>query len=171
MFIFVALASSSLLLVFFQMLQSVLDQPWLLLFAARYSFYGHLLLFLLLQVSILPLAICTFRRISATGLLGVVGWNWERLRAAWECPDPGSYSVIPRENKHFDDVRLVMAVHLWLRAETKPNERRTHITPERCKDLVQAGKKKLRALTLFKIVYNIPSPASAFYSYWTFHIF
>jgi len=30
-------------------------------------------------------------------------------------------------------------VHLWLRAETKPNERRTHITPERCKDLVQAG--------------------------------
>ncbi|KAM7432200.1 Saccharopine dehydrogenase [Porites harrisoni] len=32
-----------------------------------------------------------------------------------------------------------MAVHLWLRAETKPNERRTHITPERCKDLVQAG--------------------------------
>ena len=95
----------------------------------------------------------------------------DRLRAAWECPDPGSYSVIPRENKHFDDVRLVMAVHLWLRAETKPNERRTHITPERCKDLVQAGKKKLRALTLFKIVYNIPSPASAFYSYWTFHIF
>ena len=68
-------------------------------------------------------------------------------------------------------VRLVMAVHLWLRAETKPNERRTHITPERCKDLVQAGKKNLRALTLFKIVYNIPSPASAFYSYWTFHIF
>ena len=53
-------------------------------------------------------------------------------------------------------VRLVMAVHLWLRAETKPNERRTHITPERCKDLVQAGKKNLRALTLFKIVYNIP---------------
>ena len=81
-------------------------------------------------------------------------------------------TVIPRENKHFDDVRLVMAVHLWLRAETKPNERRTHITPERCKDLVQAGKKNLRALTLFKIVYNIPSPASAFYSYcWTFHIF
>ena len=34
----------------------------------------------------------------------------------------------------------IMAVHLWLRAETKPNERRTHITPERCKDLVQAGK-------------------------------
>ena len=66
-----------------------------------------------------------------------------------------------REN----DVRLVMAVHLWLRAETKPNERRTHITPERCKDLVQAGKKNLRALTLFKIVYKIPSPASASYSY------
>ena len=71
-----------------------------------------------------------------------------------------------------NDVRFVTAVHLWLRAETKPNERRTHITPERCKDLVQAGKKNLRALTLFKIVYNIPSPASAFYSYcWTFHIF
>jgi len=32
-----------------------------------------------------------------------------------------------------------MAVHLWLRAEKKPNERRTHITPERCKDLVKAG--------------------------------
>jgi len=51
-----------------------------------------------------------------------------------------------------NDVRLVMAVHLWLRAETKPNERRTHITPERCKDLVQAGKKNLRALTLFNPV-------------------
>ena len=38
------------------------------------------------------------------------------------------------------NVRSIMApVHLWLRAETKPNERRTHITPERCKDLVQAG--------------------------------
>ena len=34
----------------------------------------------------------------------------------------------------------IMSVHLWLRAETKPNERRTHITPERCEDLVKAGK-------------------------------
>lgn len=32
-----------------------------------------------------------------------------------------------------------MAVHLWLRAEKKPNERRTHLTPERCKDLLNAG--------------------------------
>ncbi|CAH3191906.1 unnamed protein product [Porites evermanni] len=71
-----------------------------------------------------------------------------------------------REN----DVRLVMAVHLWLRAETKPNERRTHITPERCKDLVQAGKKNIRALTLFKIVYKIPSPASASLG-WKFTIY
>ena len=54
------------------MLQSVLDQPWLLLFAARYCVYGHLL-FLLLQVSCLSLAICAFRHISGsvTGLLGV----------------------------------------------------------------------------------------------------
>lgn len=37
------------------------------------------------------------------------------------------------------NVRSIMAVHLWLRAEKKPNERRTHITPERCKDLVKAG--------------------------------
>ena len=41
---------------------------------------------------------------------------------------------------HDDQGTLMMAVHLWLRAETKPNERRTHITPERCKDLVKAGK-------------------------------
>ena len=67
-------------------------------------------------------------------------------------------------------MQLVMAVHLWLRAETKPNERRTHITPERCQDLVQAGKKNLRALSLFRIVYNVPFLSSAFYSYWTFHI-
>ena len=33
-----------------------------------------------------------------------------------------------------------MAVHLWLRAETKPNERRTHHTPEKCKELVKADK-------------------------------
>ena len=38
-----------------------------------------------------------------------------------------------------ENVRSIMAVHLWLRAEKKPNERRTHITPERCKDLVKAG--------------------------------
>lgn len=31
-------------------------------------------------------------------------------------------------------------VHLWLRAEKKPKERRTHLTPEKCKELVKAGK-------------------------------
>lgn len=38
------------------------------------------------------------------------------------------------------NVRSIMAVHLWLRAEKKPNERRTHLTPEKCKELVKAGK-------------------------------
>lgn len=37
------------------------------------------------------------------------------------------------------NVQVVMAVHLWLRAEKKPNERRTHLTPEKCKKLVKAG--------------------------------
>ena len=37
------------------------------------------------------------------------------------------------------NVQVVMAVHLWLRAEKKPNERRTHLTPEKCKELVKAG--------------------------------
>ena len=41
-----------------------------------------------------------------------------------------------------------MAVHLWLRAEKKPNERRTHITPERCKDLVKAGELMLELFYL-----------------------
>lgn len=45
-----------------------------------------------------------------------------------------------RAPDHDDQGPSIMAVHLWLRAETKPNERRTHITPERCKDLVKAGK-------------------------------
>ena len=37
------------------------------------------------------------------------------------------------------NVQVVMAVRLWLRAEKKPNERRTHLTPEKCKELVKAG--------------------------------
>ncbi|EDO41960.1 predicted protein [Nematostella vectensis] len=32
-----------------------------------------------------------------------------------------------------------MAAHLWLRAECKPLERRAHLTPEKCKELVDAG--------------------------------
>ena len=46
-------------------------------------------------------------------------------------------------------MRSIMAVHLWLRAEKKPNERRTHITPERCKDLVKAGEDARVILVLF----------------------
>lgn len=30
-------------------------------------------------------------------------------------------------------------VHLWLRAESKENEQRTHLTPEKCQELIQAG--------------------------------
>lgn len=37
------------------------------------------------------------------------------------------------------NVRSIMAAHLWLRAEKKPNERRTHLTPERCKEIINAG--------------------------------
>ena len=54
------------------------------------------------------------------------------------------------------NVRSIMAVHLWLRAEKKPNERRTHITPERCKDLVKAGENARGILLTFWRVKDSP---------------
>ena len=34
-----------------------------------------------------------------------------------------------------------MSAHIWLRAEKKPHERRTHLTPEKVKELIGRGKK------------------------------
>ena len=48
------------------------------------------------------------------------------------------------------NVQVVMAVHLWLRAEKKPNERRTHLTPEKCKELVKAGESYQFSSTFFR---------------------
>ncbi|XP_031562025.1 saccharopine dehydrogenase [NAD(+), L-lysine-forming]-like [Actinia tenebrosa] len=34
---------------------------------------------------------------------------------------------------------MASQVHLWLRAETKENEQRTHLTPQKCRELLQSG--------------------------------
>ena len=36
--------------------------------------------------------------------------------------------------------QIIMVVHLWLRSEPKANERRSALSPEKCKDLLSAGK-------------------------------
>ena len=30
--------------------------------------------------------------------------------------------------------------HIWLRAETKPNEQRRALTPDKCRELIEKGK-------------------------------
>lgn len=46
------------------------------------------------------------------------------------------------------------SIHLWLRAESKENEQRTHLTPEKCQELLQAGKKSLATSELTYIKYR-----------------
>ena len=36
-------------------------------------------------------------------------------------------------------ISQIMSVHIWLRAETKPNEQRCALTPQKCQVLIEKG--------------------------------
>ena len=47
------------------------------------------------------------------------------------------------------------SIHIWLRAETKPNERRRALTPEKCRLLVERGELWLRKFVPWDVCFQL----------------
>lgn len=47
------------------------------------------------------------------------------------------------------------SIHIWLRAETKPNERRRALTPEKCRLLVERGELWLRKFVPWDVCFRL----------------